>query len=700
MMASLFRKAPCRSRRTWARLQVEALEARELLSTAPLVYSVVHSTGHSLAGAQAVGLLPMLESQAQITENGNGVQDFYKVQLRRGDIFTASDHATYHPSPSSTAEAHAALDLLDAHGNRLAHADNLKESPARTDPALLYNVPSDGTYYVKVTTSQAASVSYDLHLRPIGLNNGLTDPRWLNPKDAQGRPVTGPLDVWLSGGVLELAGPSGRGFGIAGNWTHTVSGAGATAASTYRATGTITLETALGGLPITLPRGVTFTVTTQAGLWGQSFGELNQISGSVASAADLINNFTSKLPLGDLHLSVVLPQITMGVKLGSELAGNSAFRFVPLDAAVPYVYFQVSMGASVTVVYGNIRVSASLPSPSINLVAAADPSDPSLFVSINNLPAPVQNFTLAYSREGLIPFTPKATPAYFHGTITGNAYLNISGISLSDAGVPLPLFVSGDLTINVDPNHTGKFLGGAFNNLADLVTLIHSDPKSLGNSVLQRLHTAFDNMAIGQNGTLTLGADLNQLLGIDKNYVNLKASLPIGNETFIWDGPHETASLTGAVPNPFQGTPLQNFLGTQESVDAYVSLRDHQFDFRLAGSFHENLPLGVGSVQGQAHFEVSALLDHGALRSNVALALAGSVEAFGVVRGSLDAALTIRLAGGHLTYSGGGTAEVDLLVLGHWVHVGRVNVGVSHEELSLTASVLGLSETVTVPLPV
>jgi hypothetical protein len=455
----------------------------------------------------------------------------------------------------------------------MAHADNLGQA-VPSDPSLAYRVSQGGTYYVKVSTPMAGLVQYQLDLRPIGLNNALTDPTWLNKSG-------GAIDVWLSGGVLDVAGPVGHGFGVRGNWQQTVTGSGATAASTYHATGTLYLETALGELAMPLPGGMTFTVTAKPGQWGQDFGELNQISGATSlSLIGLLNYFNKPIGLG---LSATLPQLSWGVALGGDLtATGAAMKGAPLDAAIPYLYYSFSTGSSVSLSFGGIKASAKLgpgvPRPGINL--AADPADPFLYVGVSGL-NPIPSFAVGYSREGLIPFTPKAMPAHYQGQITGNVYLNISGISLTDAGVPLPVSLSGDLTINTDPNHTGKFLGGAFGNVSDLVAALHQSPAALGADVLHRLDVAFQNMDIGQNGTISLGVDLKKAFGIDTKVFSL--SLPAFQETFIWDGPAEKMCFDGTVPDPLKNTVLDKFVNGQARLDAYFSLKDRQFEVKVTG---------------------------------------------------------------------------------------------------------------------
>jgi hypothetical protein len=96
--------SPGRRSKPRRRPQVEALEDRVLLSSAPFVYDQLHIAGHTLATAQSVNLMPMMQSQADIA--AAGTQDFYKITLQKGEIFTADDRATirlFHNSPRPAA---------------------------------------------------------------------------------------------------------------------------------------------------------------------------------------------------------------------------------------------------------------------------------------------------------------------------------------------------------------------------------------------------------------------------------------------------------------------------------------------------------------------------------------------------------------------------------------------------------------------
>ncbi len=587
MFASLLEKLSARNRRPVRstshqptrsrRFQLEALEDRTLLSSAPYVYSVlddrVQAAGHTLATAQTVNLMPMMESQVVNNLSNALTTDLYKIQLKKGQVVTASADAFAGfapPAPPGIGKipvtgpwALGKIALWDATGHELISGDNT-QAPA-TNPSLNYRVQQDGTYYVlsDLETSPVfkglgplySSPDYVLNIRPIGLNQAMQDPSWLNR-------AGGELDVWLDGNVLDVSGPAGHGFGIRGNWRETSAKSGANYTSTYVASGNLYLQTAVGDIGLTVPSGSLFSVTTQASPWGQYFGALASMTGTFTlSLNDLASSFGQGSAYG-LGLSAALPQGGWGIKLGSDLTNTGA----PLDAAIPYLY--CITGSDPSLSFGGVNVSVK--NSGVDASVVADPADPFLYTGVKGIPESyVPDFAFAGSAHGLIPFVPVAQPSHYPGTVYGQVF-NSCKIDLSDAGIPVT--IDGDFTWNFDANHTGKVLGGAFSNVGDMVTALRTDPSKLTKDTLHRLDTAFHNLSFGHNGTGSIGFDKS----------GFSFEIPAVHDSDIFDGPAQTYYLHGGSVDPLKGTPLANLIKNDVDMDGYFT-RSGRFDVSLSG---------------------------------------------------------------------------------------------------------------------
>jgi hypothetical protein len=297
--------------------------------------------------AQAVSLLPMMDSQVLAAKGlplipgwVDSTHDVYKVQLQKGQIFTASDSAIvvesgYPYGTTAYGTMENKLSLLDGNGQVLTSSDGIAGNSG-----LAYRVQQDGTYYVAIDLQAMylpvypsyvpAFVNYEVDLRPIGLNPSMQDPTWLQKSG-------GEMDVWLDGTTLDISGPAGHGFGIRGNWAQTVGQSGSLFYSTYTATGIITLQTAGGAINVGLPQGDALTVTTQPGQRGAYFGAVGSLEGlGTFSLSDLTATLGKNGPLG-LQLtgtSSTLPNQRWGIDLGSGISNSG----VPLNPAVPYLH--------------------------------------------------------------------------------------------------------------------------------------------------------------------------------------------------------------------------------------------------------------------------------------------------------------------------------------------------------------------------
>jgi hypothetical protein len=547
-------------RRRSQRFSIEGLEDRLAPSASPFLYTVLNdlgqNAGHSTASAQAVSLSPMMQSQvlgsmSWGTSPTDNTHDVYRVQLKKGQIFAVDDLV----QPTASIPALNQLSLLDASGKQLA---NMPGSVVNTGFA--YRVQQDGTYYVAVDLLGInvapfyvpASLTYQLDLRSIGLNPTMQDPTWLQKTGGQ-------MDVWLNGSTLDISGPAGHGFGISGNWKQTVQKSGSLSSSTYTATGIIAIQTAGGAVNVGLPRGTALTITTQPGQWGAYFGAVGSLVGQGSfSLTALAATLGKNGPLG-LQLtgtSSVLPNQHWGIGLGSAISNSG----VPLNPAVPYLYFLSSNDASAT--FGGVQVQAASVGQGFNIVD--DPADPFVFVGIKGVPL-IKNFGVGWSTHALIPFAPGSAPANYHGALAGNFY-HVGQIDLTD--VDIPIVIDGDWTVNFDPNHTGKVFGGATVTASDILGVL-TGKRAPSSALLRQINIAIQNCSFEHNGTLSLGLSEDDVGGIQ---------IPIVQDTDVYDGTAQTLYMHVNSVNPFQGTFLQDYVKGDVSLDGTYSRASGQWD--------------------------------------------------------------------------------------------------------------------------
>jgi hypothetical protein len=557
MLTRLTKNLSRRSTPRRPRLQIEALEDRALLSASPFLYSALDGppAGHSMTSAQKVGVMPMMETQVR-AHGSPGASDFYRVELKKGETLTASVHAT-----GMKGAAPSSLALWDDTGHQLIGGDNAHA--VATDPSLVYRIQRDGAYYLVMKDLAQVPSSYVLDVRPIGLNSAMQDPSWLNR-------AGGELDVWLDGNVLDFSGPAGHGFGIRGNWHEITDRSAAGYSANYTASGALYLQTAVGDVQLSVPKGTFFSVTTRYSPTGQYFGELSSMTGTFTlSLNDLARPFGKGSDFG-LGLSAALPQGGWGIKLGSDIKGTDA----PLDAAVPYLY--CTTGSDLSLGFGGVNVSVK--GSGVDASVIADPADPFLYTSVKGLPGYAPDFAFAGSAHGLIPFVAAAQPDHYHGTVYGQVF-NTCKIDLSDAGIPVT--IAGDFVWNLDANHTGHVLGGAFSNLGDLLSTLRQGRMKASQDTLHRLDLAFHDLSFGHNGTGSIGWDKS----------GFSFEVPAVHDSDIFDGPAQAFYLHGGSVDPLKGTALAGLLDNSVDMDGYFT-RSGQYDLSLSGDLGA---LGTGS---------------------------------------------------------------------------------------------------------
>jgi len=397
---------------------------------------------------------------------------------------------------------------------------------------------------------------------------------------ANGLQATGPLAVSLSlnprnplgpNKILTLSGPGGAGFQITGTWVR--SGAGDS--STFTASGTLTLKSALGNISLAVPKATPLTVSYKADPDVPNAGVVT--SATLSGIPNLSLNSTGLLKnlSNELGLTVQLPGVSWGTALGSDLADLN----LPVDSGVPYLYASVSSGFSAS--FGGAAVSTK----GETLAFVFDPADPSVAVRIGN-------FAVGGSIKGYIPFTPWAQPTAVNEHIIGNLFGEADNIPLGD----LPITLSGSVVLNLDAQGTGNPLAISGNTFSKLLK---------GQVNLTSLATnALNDIAIGVNGNVSLGYDLNAF----------DITLPVGDATAMYTPGY--LAFAADTPDPFANTPLEQG-GVLQTVVSNVS---HTPTYSVEGSISwdsngvsswqvtadaDNVPLALGFTASHAEVTIA-----------------------------------------------------------------------------------------------
>ena len=264
-----------------------------------------------------------------------------------------------------------------------------------------------------------------------------------------------------------------------------------------------------------------------------------------------------------------------------------------------------------------------------------DPADPALYLegkALNLLPlGPVTLAGIGFSLQGQIPYTPVDAPSQDTSTmVSGN--LVLQGSVDTTAITAIPSKVAGDIILNLDPNHTDKFLGGRNVTAAALALVFGPEYANVlaasDTPLVENLSQVFRNLTVGINGTLELNPFAsyqqdaswwlgNQILSLPTgtssfldqvlNWTNgklgdpqLAAQLAVGDASLIYDGPSESFYFRGGTTDPFAGTPyldtltpLYTFLtdvGMLPTLDLDVAVRP-------GGEFYLDLT-GTSNIAG------------------------------------------------------------------------------------------------------
>ena len=631
----------------------------------------------------------------------------YYVGLNKGDYLAL----TVSPA-AQDGLASSSLTVDEPNGTVVAQASASPDPSTgafTNNAALGFTAPASGLYAIALSTTSAGG-AYALDMHRIVLASGTQ-----NPADLE---TPGSMYAALVGNQLQITGPTGYGFAIQGNWSQSIvtttryslSPFGPVLvdlfASTFTSSGPLQLVTAEGDLPLSVAQGQAFSVSTLPSTFGNVFGVVKSVGADLG--LPLGNYATSLRQKLGLNLNIDSLANDWTIQLGSTPTLQHHGGTLPMLGGVPYLYY--SGPATMSVAFGQANITENSPAP---LVAFADPADPSICVQYDG-------FTVEGSLNGLIPYTPAfgaaAAAAPGFGTFFGNVYSQ-GGFQLGD----LPIDVTGQITVNLDPRQEGVWLGGA-----------GTASQLFQGKLLQgaTLNSAMNDIEVGATGTASVGYDLH---GFD-------LTIPVAAKSFVYNGVVEGAYVDGTTVSKQFGTPLGAFQPfAAEVVQGYV-YRSGSYELQLSDTYEvlgaaANLNLNLGNEELFGGIDVEGTVDAfgtavhvaGGIQSNGDFKLTGNLDAtFGAfsglaaielsdaggvasisgllqgslfcseqiagttvqARGTLDASLSIAYDGGNANYTGSATCTGDISD-GQQRLAFNVDGTVSNNEIDLSLPVFG-----------
>ena len=493
--------------------------------------------GSTQASALAVDLVTM-PRQVLTNTLSKFDSDMYRVDLQAGD-YLAID-----VDPGSRVPLIASTLLITAPDGTVQTVGDSREPDTGVitqNPAFGLRATTSGTYYLFLKTAAKFDSGYTLELHRLALAEGTQDPAALQQK--------GPMYAFLhdngdGSGTLSFTGPTGYGFAITGNWQRTTFHSSTLVTSTYKVTGSLTLQTAFGAVPLQVPADKTFTVTTKPSTFGGVFGEVKSIQAQLLGSLDNFTGpFTARFEKAGAMLGFSAPTATWQIELGSQLRADHPNGQV-LDG-VPYLIS--TPNATGHFQFGTKSFDLSPPKVGEQPFFAIEPSDAMLYVSVPH----EDGFAFAASMHGRIPYQPLHAPTIPGADTVGQFFGHIFVTGTFEFKVYfVTVDVDGAITVNLDANHDGQLLAGSGN----ASQLFHGDFAALG--------PVFRDIDVGVNGIISLGswqAQLGKLFHFD---------VQLGDVSTVFNGPQGDLWVSGTAGglNPLADTPFKNFVMTNNDV--------------------------------------------------------------------------------------------------------------------------------------
>jgi hypothetical protein len=475
-----------------------------------------------------------------------------------------------------------------------------------SDPVFGFTAALTGTYSIKLSTDMAApttseQLGYTMDLHRLALAQGTQNPAALQQ--------SGSMFAFLVGDALNITGPTGYGFSIGGHWTQSVKknaslkgsvGGASGQYSVYTATGPLTVNTALGSVPLLLPTDGSLVVTTEANAFGAEFGAVSSIQGNLNfSLSNYLSQFTTTLgEFGFKINSASLLSVGWSIEMGSQIEQQQQIKQVL--GGVPYLFIDAQAGLSGT--FGGISISNTAISkisqyiPSLKVVI--DPSDPSLYLSLPSVAGyqlPISQ--LALSLNGRIPYVPTYAPTAGSGLTVTTTVSNgsLATVAIDKPGSGYPASTTFDATV--------KEAGAS-----SAVIAVTTNSSGVPTSVALTSTTGADYTAASGLTTTSLTQGLTQFFG--QIFLNGSIQIPIdgipltvaGNVTANLDVNNTGQFLDGAAN---AGQLVSNTLADASTilhdvdigVNGTVSISyPPSSDTSSTGGFKFSVPLGGASA--------------------------------------------------------------------------------------------------------
>jgi hypothetical protein len=491
-------------------------------------------TGNTIATARDVNLKTR---PRQVIQDFlyDGDVDVFRVELEANDFFVID----VDPDGPNGLDA-SRLRILDSDGaTTLAVVERSQEPDVRgfTDnPAYGFRAPHAGIFYLDLRDQRLlrGAQSYTIELHRIALAQGPQDPAALDQD--------GPMFAWLEDNTLSLAGPTGYGFALIGNWTQTTeTNAQRLTSSTYRLADNspVTLRSALGDIPIGAVANP-IVIRTQPNRWGDIYGQVRGTS----IAMDV------GIPLGDIAEQI-------GNRFGMEFGainfrdnweirlGHNVRRtgFEQVLEGVPYLMYNDT--ATLRVHFGTMSFTPR----TVETLVVLNPADPSYGVRFTDTSMAGQPPSWHVSFHGMVPYRPDLPPTEESRSI---GLARVFGHVFATWDVPVfgipelgAVFWLGQATVDLDGDDDGEWLGGAGN----ANQLFRGDLGAL-ESVQRDINIGFDGSAVFRYAKGPLSGEIR--LGHESAMLN-------GLERALWFRGHSTTD-----DNPYQGTLLNALQARQE----------------------------------------------------------------------------------------------------------------------------------------